>query len=235
MHELLWVWLNEVSASESNEAVLAALARVARDLGFDHAAYGMRRPVPITKPQIIMVSTYPEEWQARYIKERYVEIDPTVKGAICVDTPLTWSSNAGDSVGQFWEEAMSVGILHGWSAVSRGADGTVGLLTLSRKSGRIGAAECASNEKTMVLLAQAAHAVMVSRLPTGRVAEGHLSLREIDVLKWTADGKTAYEIARILNISESTVNFHIKNIVSKLACSNKIQAAAKAALTGLLR
>jgi DNA-binding CsgD family transcriptional regulator len=72
-------------------------------------------------------------------------------------------------------------------------------------------------------------------MPANGLAEVPLTLREVDVLKWTADGKTAYEISRILNISESTVNFHVKNIVSKMGSSNKIQAVAKAALIGLLR
>ena len=35
---------------------------------------------------------------------------------------------------------------------------------------------------------------------------GLLSNREIAVLRWTADGKTANEISCILNISERTVN-----------------------------
>ena len=72
-------------------------------------------------------------------------------------------------------------------------------------------------------------------MPARQLIESSLTARETDVLKWTADGKTAYEISRILNISESTVNFHIKNIMLKLDCANKIQAVAKAALIGLLR
>ncbi|MET5116192.1 LuxR C-terminal-related transcriptional regulator, partial [Burkholderia pseudomallei] len=42
------------------------------------------------------------------------------------------------------------------------------------------------------------------------------------------------EIALILSISESTVNIHLKNIVSKLGSTNKIHAVAKAALMGML-
>ena len=37
-----------------------------------------------------------------------------------------------------------------------------------------------------------------------------LSHREREILQWTADGKSSGEIAIILSISESTVNFHHK-------------------------
>jgi len=97
------------------------------------------------------------------------------------------------------------------------------------------AAEQAANVQVMVLLAQAAHTVMAPLLGSGPFVEGMPTARELDVLKWTADGKTAYEISRILYIAESTVNFHIKNVVTKLGCTNKIQAVAKAALLGWLR
>jgi DNA-binding CsgD family transcriptional regulator len=56
--------------------------------------------------------------------------------------------------------------------------------------------------------------------------------REKEVLRWTADGKTAYEVARILDISERTVNFHLSNVTAKLGAINKTQAAVKAALGG---
>ncbi|MCX4166322.1 MULTISPECIES: autoinducer binding domain-containing protein [Paraburkholderia] len=215
--------------------MLAVLIRAAQHLGFDHAAYGIRYPVPITKPQIIMTSTYPDEWKARYFERQYIGVDPTVKNALATDSPVAWTGNDTGKHGSFWDEASSFGIVHGWSAASRGADGTVGLLTLARNSCPISPGERISNEAVVILLSQAAHAIMAPRLTVDRFAEGILTAREIDVLKWTADGKTAYEIAKILIIAECTVNFHIKNIVAKLGCANKIQAAAKAALIGLLR
>jgi DNA-binding CsgD family transcriptional regulator len=61
-----------------------------------------------------------------------------------------------------------------------------------------------------------------------------MTAREREVLRWTAEGKTAYEISRILTVSERTVNFHINNVVSKLGASNKTHAAVKAAALGML-
>jgi len=55
-----------------------------------------------------------------------------------------------------------------------------------------------------------------------------LTDREVECLQWIAAGKTSGEIAIILSISESTVNFHLKNTIVKLNSSNRVNAVAKA-------
>ena len=46
-----------------------------------------------------------------------------------------------------------------------------------------------------------------------------MSARELDCLKWTAAGKTAWEASVILGISERTVRFHLNTagVISSLA------------------
>jgi DNA-binding CsgD family transcriptional regulator len=61
-----------------------------------------------------------------------------------------------------------------------------------------------------------------------------LTRRELEVLRWTAEGKTAFEISVIVGLSERTVNFHIHRVLAKLEATNKTQAAVKAAVMGLL-
>jgi len=62
-----------------------------------------------------------------------------------------------------------------------------------------------------------------------------LSEREREVLKWAADGKTAWETSVILGISERTAVQHLQNATRRLGCVNKRQAAAKALLLGVIR
>lgn len=52
----------------------------------------------------------------------------------------------------------------------------------------------------------------------------HLSKRESQCLTWSSAGKTSWEIAHILEISERTVNFHIYNAIRKLGASNRKHA-----------
>ena len=62
----------------------------------------------------------------------------------------------------------------------------------------------------------------------------HLTARELEVMRWTMEGKTAWEVSVIINISEWTVKQHLSNVIEKLHCVNKHQAVAKAIRLGLL-
>nr|WP_083219190.1 helix-turn-helix transcriptional regulator [Bradyrhizobium icense] len=61
-----------------------------------------------------------------------------------------------------------------------------------------------------------------------------LSEREKDCLRWVAEGKSSWEIGKILKVSENTVNFHIKNVMRKLGTTNRIQATVKAIRLNLI-
>lgn len=61
-----------------------------------------------------------------------------------------------------------------------------------------------------------------------------LSVRETEVLRWTAAGKTAAEIAQILNISGRTVEFHINSAARKLDTVNRVQTVVEAIRKKLL-
>ena len=61
-----------------------------------------------------------------------------------------------------------------------------------------------------------------------------LSKREIEVLSWIKEGKTSWEIARILLISERTVNFHVRNVIKKLDAKNRTHALAIAVAERLI-
>lgn len=56
---------------------------------------------------------------------------------------------------------------------------------------------------------------------------GPLTPREAECLRWAAQGKTNYEAAIILGISENTVRYHFKNILGKLGARSRAQAVAQ--------
>ena len=73
-------------------------------------------------------------------------------------------------------------------------------------------------------------------VPTPSVAQEmpKLSEREIEILKWTAAGKSGWAVSQILHISEHSVKYHINKILLKLEVGSKHQAAAKARALGLI-
>ncbi len=55
-----------------------------------------------------------------------------------------------------------------------------------------------------------------------------LTVRELEVVRWTAQGKTSAEIGQILTLSDHTVNAYMTNAIKKLDCVNRTQLVAKA-------
>lgn len=67
-----------------------------------------------------------------------------------------------------------------------------------------------------------------------REQHSNLTQREYEVLKLIVDGKSNYDIAKILTISEHTAKAHVCNIIQKLVVDDRTQAAVKALKEGLV-
>ncbi|TAL72555.1 MAG: response regulator transcription factor [Bacteroidetes bacterium] len=61
-----------------------------------------------------------------------------------------------------------------------------------------------------------------------------LTNREKEVLKWLKEGKSTWDISKILRISRYTVDFHIKNLFRKLSVVNRTQAVSEAFRQGII-
>jgi DNA-binding NarL/FixJ family response regulator len=67
------------------------------------------------------------------------------------------------------------------------------------------------------------------------LGEESLTARELEVLRLIRDGHRNKQIAGELEISETTVNFHIKNIVGKLGANDRTHAVTIALRRGMLQ
>ncbi|MDQ2586734.1 response regulator transcription factor [Saccharothrix yanglingensis] len=61
-----------------------------------------------------------------------------------------------------------------------------------------------------------------------------ITRRETDVLRLLVHGRTNSEMARNLSLTESTVKFHVQNLLRKLRLPNRASAVAYAYETGLI-
>lgn len=228
--------LTALDRAENEEVVFQALVSAARTLGFEHVAYGLRLAVPVSNPKVITLNNYPEPWQTRYQQAGYLAIDPSVRHGQRSQEPLVWGDDVFGAAQELWSEAKDQGLRVGWAQSSLDGFGVGGMLTLSRSGEILSEMELHHKEMEMRWLVQAAH-LSLSRLMKPKFTlqpEAPLTPREIEVLKWSADGKTAGEIGDILSISMPTVNFHIKNVIHKMKAANKTAAVVQALMSGLL-
>jgi DNA-binding NarL/FixJ family response regulator len=67
------------------------------------------------------------------------------------------------------------------------------------------------------------------------LGDDDLTTRELDVLRLIRDGYRNKQIADALTIAETTVNFHLKNLVDKLGANDRTHAVTIAIRRGLLQ
>ena len=67
------------------------------------------------------------------------------------------------------------------------------------------------------------------------LGDDDLTDRELEVLRLIRDGHRNKQIADELAIAETTVNFHIKNLVDKLGANDRTHAVTIALRRGLLQ
>ncbi|GKS91112.1 autoinducer binding domain-containing protein [Acidovorax sp. SUPP2539] len=233
-------WQREVSECFSNETcknrIFSKIKSAATELGFERCAYTLYIPVPISRPQVVQVDDFPEAWQRRYSVAEYHHIDPTVAHCRKSERPVVWSDELFASAPELWREAQSHGLKVGWSQANQSVGSLRGVLTLVRSRVPLAEEELKANEPRMSFLASASYEAMGRAMKAlhGTRQKAFLTPRELEALKWTADGKTMADIAQILDVSENTVRFHLKNATAKLQTPNKTAAAVKAALLGWL-
>jgi len=63
----------------------------------------------------------------------------------------------------------------------------------------------------------------------------YLAPRELEVLRWAAQGKTIWETAQLLELSEATVAFYVRRACSRLGVKSKIHAVAICISHGLFQ
>src|SRR5262245_10128783 len=81
------------------------------------------------------------------------------------------------------------------------------------------------SQPVQAVLSTAIHASQLRfrELLDSRTVNSPLSPRESECLRWVADGKTDFEVGKILSISPRTVRFHISNAKGKLGVAPRLE------------
>ena len=232
-------WCSKADAAFHGVSQAADISRLLEqqtlELGLTFYALYIRHPVPFTRPEIFVLTNYPEKWVQKWMHENFAEIDPIIRYCLIPGTFLLWDDPVVKEGRQVFEAAKEFGIRSGFSFSRIAKNRAVGILSMA--SGKSFEKIALTHEKQLKLqyLSELAmDALLFIKDRSMYVRQVSLSLREREVLKWTAEGKTAAEISLILSISEHTVNFHQKNMQKKFNAPNKTQVASYAAALGLL-
>jgi DNA-binding CsgD family transcriptional regulator len=166
--------------------------------------------------------------------------DPVMQHCKHHSVPIIWNQDTYTAVGQGdkWEVQARFGYRFGIALALHLPEGRHFQLGVDRDQPlAMGSGELTRLVADLQLFAvhaqDAALRVLLPASPESEVPA--LTPRELESLRWTMEGKTAWEVGNILGISERTAVLHVNNATHKLACVNKHQAVLKALRLGLIR
>ena len=226
--------------SENEAAWSANLFSLARQQGFEQVLYGAVSSRHARLETAFLRSNYAAKWRQRYDSERLHYVDPTVGHCLGSSVPIVWQPDTFNQPNQreLYEEACGYGIRSGITFPIHGPNGEFGVISF--------ASDTLPNEKfasavvhflpTLSLIRDYAFQSSLKFLEArnGDDAVPHLTKRELEVLSWVMVGKSSWEVSKITNCSEATVNFHIANIRQKFNVNTRQQALVKAIAFGIL-
>ncbi|OPA97447.1 LuxR family transcriptional regulator [Pseudomonas fluorescens] len=205
-------------------------------LGFEHCAFKMSSQSPNNQTEPIDFNNYPQEWNALYKKAHFFEVDPVVAHCKASLFPILWDEKAFTTAPNLWDLAKSFGVHLGWTQAMHDFRGVFSMFTLCRSNGVVSPQELYEKAGEVLWLCHAMHAVLAQHFadPPSIDQPPRLTPREMQILRWSALGKTADEVGSIMSITPRTVGFHMGRIMQKLGVSSKIAAVLRASKAGLL-
>lgn len=232
-------FLNQINLCHDVDSVINLLCSRMNALGFAKAAYWLRWPNEPKKPHIILTS-YPEDFVARYQSQNYGSHDMVGRLATNASMPFAWRS-----IGErypitrqqkiIFHESQSVGIKEGASVPIHGPNLTKATFSVA---GDLPPGEFqqlfAYHRHEIHLLATGAHERLMM-LGLGNLDHIQpLTDRETEVILWISRGLTYGQIGEKLAIQDDTVKKHMQSIFEKLGATNGPHAAAIAIIHGLI-
>lgn len=233
-------WWNDLFFKLQNceqiDHALNVLSGASNNLGFAHCAFGYHTRTPFHSRNVVIKSSYPAPWVSRYLDQHYLEIDPIARLDVRDLTPTVWNDDLFVDAKHLWDDASAAGLRVGISQPCWDARGRCGVFSLARDCLTLGAHEIEALRPYLAALSHLSMTCISTIADRQRpdTTEINLTRREIEILRWTADGGSAKSISNALDISADTVNFHLKNCMRKLNASSKVAAAAYAIAYGYL-
>ena len=225
------------TAQDINDAYALSL-NLFNNLGFEYCAFRTNLGISSHDTQFLDFNNYPHEWNLQYAEKHFVEIDPVVAHCNQSSLPILWNEQTYAKTPDLWEALLGQGLQHGWTQATHDPyTNAYSMFSLARSHCAITPYELYEHLGYAMFASQTLHNLVAQKgVDPQRLQEPtvHLSPREIEVLRWSARGKTAAEAARILNLSERTVNFHISSAIKKLKVNNKISAVIAASKVGAI-
>ncbi len=237
---ILTDFVTKAMQATTKEEIMLLLDGVARDYGMDtFAISGLPLPGERIEPYVLL-NAWSEGWIARYGEKNYVQVDPVIYQTRISNDAFVWSETLtikrlGKAGRQVMNEAAEFRMKDGFCVPLHGIHGLQAVVTFSAE--KVDMSE--EMRATLQLIATYAHnrlRAMMKEEWHGPEREGlNITRREQEIVRWFAAGKSAWETAAILGLSERTIRNQVEHLRAKMNVVNVAQMIAEAFRLGIIR
>jgi DNA-binding CsgD family transcriptional regulator len=212
----------------------------AQRLGFSTVAATTVIDHLLGESEFITVDNTPQAYLDSFQSQETWRRDPVVQHCKRQSVPIIWDQETyvAHGQGELWEQQAGFGYHTGVAMALHLPDGRHFMFGVDRDQAMpkdpLEVTRIVADLQLFAVHAQEAALRLMVPQPADPSLPS-LTPRELEALRWTMEGKTAWEVGNILGISERTAVLHVNNAMHKLNCVNKHQAVLKAIRLGLLR
>jgi DNA-binding CsgD family transcriptional regulator len=228
-----------VLEAKDHDQFRSVVIRFAQQLGFETVSAMVAVDQPNLGSEFVAVHNTPLAFEQNYEDLNIGRRDPVMQHCKRQTVPIIWSQQTylERSAIDIWEHQAQFGYRNGIAMALHLPEGRHFLLGVDRDqdlpTDRTELTRMVADLQLFAVHAQdTAMRVLISEVH--QPERPALTPREMEVLRWTMDGKTAWETALLLNIAERTTVQHLQNAMKKLQCNSKHQAVLKALRLGLI-
>ena len=229
-----------VLAARDRDELQTQVVAFTKRLGFETVSATVVIDHLLGEAEFITVDNTPRAYLEAFQNRDNWRRDPVAQHCKRQSMPIIWdqSTYADKGLGDMWEYQAKFGYRNGIAMALHMPEGRHFFFAVDRdKPVPPDASELTRLVADLQLFAVHAQDAAMRILTPALVSSSAPSLtpRELEALRWTMEGKTAWEVGSLLGISERTAVLHVTNATHKLDCVNKHQAVRKALRLGLIR
>ncbi|MDF2813362.1 MAG: transcriptional regulator, LuxR family [Microvirga sp.] len=220
--------LDALGEIDNADEIVSRFATYLQEFGFSSFLIS---DLPVKLQRIdphVLINGWSLEWFERCNSKNYYKNDPVARHCFETVRPFSWDELPEHLLGTrdarlIMQEALEFGLADGLSVPLHGLFGFQAIVTMAGRH-----VELSADERHLVHLASIyAHGAAQKVTRRDRDAARTLTVRERDVIRWIADGKTLWEVSQILGISEAAATAHMARIRLKLDSKTTAQAVVE--------
>ncbi len=228
-----------VLQARSRDEFRNEVVRFTQALGFETVSAITVIDRALGKSEFINVDNTPPQFSDTYCDPALQRRDPVMQHCKRQSVPIIWDQDTyvEQGLGELWEHQAEFGYRTGIAMALHLPEGKHFMFGVDREQALPSDPEALQRlvADLQLFAVHAQDSAIRLLVPPPQQPEcPALTPRELETLRWTMEGKTAWEVGAVLGISERTVVFHVSNAMHKLGTVSKQQAVLKALRLGLI-